>query len=348
MTATYILNTGAVCAIGIGAAQCSASFRAGLSGYMQSPIIGRNDEPIVTALVPDADLETLHDSLVTQPLSDRERRMLRLGGMALRQATVALHEPVPLFLALPEPNAGRVAHSQRGFFEHLNVQAESSFDTAASQYFELGRAGSLFALDAAIAALAAGRRQVLVGGIDTCLDLTRLAELDGERRLLGSDVKDGFVPGEGAAFLLLSSSRGSAQRAPTIVRAVGTAQDAGHRYSDEPSLGVGLSHALNDALQKSAALPVLRTCFAGLNGENFGAKEWGVAQLRHHALFDPALIFEHPADCFGDVGAAMGTLLIALSDEILRNAQRPGPILVWASSDRAPCACAYLDSASHT
>ena len=124
--------------------------------------------------------------------------------------------------------------------------------------------------------------------------------------------------------------------------AVGTAEDPGHRYSEAPALGVGLANALEDARSGLAGVEPVKTCFAGLNGESFGAKEWGVAHIRHHSFFDRKLAFEHPADCFGDVGAAMGPLLIALADETLRAGHRQGPALVWASSDHAPCACAYV------
>jgi 3-oxoacyl-[acyl-carrier-protein] synthase I len=342
MTQCYIAKTGVICAIGSGTAQLSASFRAGLSGYVQSPVIGRNSEPLVMALVPESDLEALDGSLDAKSLSDRERRMLRLGGAALRQLSVGIDKPLPMFLALPEARPGTRARSQRDFIEHLSTQAALPIDARASQYFELGRAGGLYALQAAVAALGAGMESALVGGIDTCLDLTSLARLDRERRLLGSDIKDGFVPGEGSAFVVLSRARGGADSACTAVRAVGTAEDPGHRYSDAPALGVGLSAALDDALSQEPHLAPVKTCFAGLNGEHFGAKEWGVAHTRHHDLFDRALFFEHPSDCFGDLGAAQAAVLIALADETMRTQQRPGPMLVWASSDHAPCGCAYL------
>ncbi|HEY6882345.1 MAG TPA: hypothetical protein VI299_30145 [Polyangiales bacterium] len=93
---------------------------------------------------------------------------------------------------------------------------------------------------------------------------------------------------------------------------------------------------------RNARLAPVRTCFAGLNGESFGAKAWGVAHMRHHALFVPDLAFEHTADVHGDVGATMATLLLALADETLRNDQRPAPALVWAASDHAPCGAAYV------
>jgi 3-oxoacyl-[acyl-carrier-protein] synthase-1 len=90
-------------------------------------------------------------------------------------------------------------------------------------------------------------------------------------------------------------------------------------------------------------LAPVRTVFASLNGESFGAKEWGVARLRHSSLFDSAATIEHPADCFGDSGAAAGALLLAIADHYLISDQKPGPMLVWSSSDGEDRAAVYLD-----
>jgi 3-oxoacyl-[acyl-carrier-protein] synthase I len=342
-----IVQTGVVCSIGIGAQQCSASFRAGLSGYAQSHVIGRGPEPIVMALVPEEHVEPLRGSFDGRDLSDRERRMLRLGGMALEQLKLGPEDhssrPVPLFLALPEPNPGQPAYSTRGFIGHLGEQGNVGFDPDLSQYFELGRAGGLFALRAGIAALEAGCEDVLVGGIDSCLDMKWVARIDADRRLLRADVMDGFVPGEAAAFLHLAKSRQRTADVCSQVLAVGTAEDSGHRYSDAPALGIGLASALESALVSVGSVAPFNSCYAGLNGENFGSKEWGVAHIRHHSRFAAEMAFEHPADCFGDVGAAMGPLLLSLADETLRNGDCHGPTLVWASSDLAPVACALID-----
>lgn len=337
--------TGLICPLGVGPRQLSASFRAGLSAYRESPVVGRNGEPHVMALVPDVALPPLKPELDAETLTDRERRMLRLSGLALSQtAASASGRPCPLFLALPRPEEPAPAR-ERDFSQRLTVQAATPLDLTNGRAYELGRAAGAFALKGALAALAADHERVLVGGVDSCLDLRLLLRLDEERRLLGTDVMDGFVPGEGAAFLMLTRKRPSSQRVPIVIRAVGTAEDAGHRYSEQPALGAGLSAALDDAVSAHGKLPVVRTCFAGLNGESFGSKEWGVASIRHHALFDPALTFEHPADGFGDAGAATIPLLLALAIETLQHEHRPGPMLVWASSDHEPCGCAVLANA---
>jgi 3-oxoacyl-[acyl-carrier-protein] synthase-1 len=119
--------------------------------------------------------------------------------------------------------------------------------------------------------------------------------------------------------------------------------DPGHRYGDAPAKGEGLAEALAQLRQRLQPPPApVQTTFAGFNGENFEAKLWGVARLRHNDFFTPSMLIEHPADKFGDTGAAMGAILVALAAEALRGGTRPGPALVWAASDREPRACAVL------
>jgi 3-oxoacyl-[acyl-carrier-protein] synthase-1 len=340
---TVIAASAVVCATGIGAAQCSASFRAGLSGYAQSPVVGLTTKPLVMALVPEIHIEPLRPELEGEGYSDRERRMLQLAGTGLDQLRHKLQRALPLYLALPERSKpARSAARRENFLAALARQAGVELNLDASKLFEQGRAGGLLALCAAMLELQAGREAVLVGGVDSCLDLTWLAHMDSEQRLLGPGRRDGFVPGEAAAFLLLHRVRPGATASLTCIKAAGQAEDPGHRYSQEPALGVGLATAISNTMSQLPEADTINTCFAGLNGESFGAKAWGVAHIRHHERFASALHFEHPADSFGDVGAAMGPLLLALADETLRSGHRPGPMLVWAASDTAPVACAYL------
>jgi 3-oxoacyl-[acyl-carrier-protein] synthase-1 len=227
-------------------------------------------------------------------------------------------------------------------------QASIAVDHAQSEVFWNGRAASLMALAAGLRCLREQRaRAVLVGGADTFLDPPLLARLDREQRISGEEITDGFIPGEGAAFLSLTAVRttGAAPPAGQIaVLGAGVAEDAGHRYGAEPARGEGLAHAI-DALLTSMPRPPrpIATVFAGFNGESFFAKEWGVAHIRHHDSFAERIRLTHPADCFGDAGAAMGALLMALAGAELARGDGEGPTLVFASSDRADRACALLD-----
>ena len=90
----------------------------------------------------------------------------------------------------------------------------------------------------------------------------------------------------------------------------------------------------------------IATTFDAMNGEGFDAKLWGVAQLRHRDFLAPGMPLEHPAECFGDAGAATGAILVALSAGALTKGHRAGPVLVWAASDRELRACAVITGPS--
>jgi 3-oxoacyl-[acyl-carrier-protein] synthase-1 len=57
------------------------------------------------------------------------------------------------------------------------------------------------------------------------------------------------------------------------------------------------------------------------------------------------MMIEHPADKYGDAGAATGAILLALAAKSLSIGARQGPALVWAASDREPRACAIVSVA---
>jgi 3-oxoacyl-[acyl-carrier-protein] synthase-1 len=156
---------------------------------------------------------------------------------------------------------------------------------------------------------------------------------------------DGFIPGEGAAFFVLSAGVASGPR--VIVNGAASTMDEGHRYGTAPAKGEGLALALTHLRERVGELSgPIGTTFAGFNGENFDAKLWGVAFTRHSDFFSPAMTIEHPADKYGDAGAATGAILLALAAKSLAGGIRQGPALVWAASDREARACAVVSMAS--
>jgi 3-oxoacyl-[acyl-carrier-protein] synthase-1 len=189
----------------------------------------------------------------------------------------------------------------------------------------------------------------VVGGIDSYLDLKLLAFLETEGRILGPGVSDGFIPGEGASFLVLAHPSVAAGEGTAVtVEAVASAQDPGHRSGSAPARGEGLAAAI-EALR--GRLPdrglLVGSTFAGLNGESFDAKQWGVARTRHGDFFSPDAPLSHPADCFGDAGAAMGALLLAIGARAIARGERRGPALIWAASDGETRSCALLSRAEN-
>jgi 3-oxoacyl-[acyl-carrier-protein] synthase-1 len=337
--ATHVL-----CSIGNGTDQVWASARAGIARIANSHVMDRSFEPIQMGLVPDEALGALTPEVDALPLPARARRMLRLAAPSFQAVAAKVPRPVAVFIGLPE-----LTQAEAPWITHvpayLQMLTGVKVDRARSVVVPRGRAAGLMALEQALAAIQAQPAlTVIVGGVDSYLDLRLLSALDNEQRILGGRAMDGFIPAEGAAFFVLSGP-GAANGHPVTVNAAASAMDPGHRYGSEPARGEGLAAALEQARQRAGKLHApIGTTFAGFNGESFDAKLWGVARLRHGDLFSPTMIVDHPADKFGDTGAAMGAILIALAAKSLESGTRPGPALVWAASDREPRACAVVST----
>lgn len=335
-----------LCSIGNGAEQVWASARAGIGRIGSSHVMDRHFDAIQMGLVPEAALTALPPELEKLPLPSRARRLLRLAAPSFKAVAQQMEAPVTVFLGLPD-----LAEGDAPWLKHvpayLKAMTEIAVDREASQLFPVGRAAGLMALEQALAAVERDPSStVVVGGVDTYLDLRLLATLDQERRILGPRVMDGFIPGEGAAFYALHGTdvRLPPAKAPrAVVSGAASALDPGHRYGTEPAKGEGLANALERMRQEFdlPSRPVAAT-FAGFNGENFEAKLWGVARMRHHEFFAPEMVIDHPADKFGDAGAAMGAILVVLAAQALETGTRTGPALVWAASDLEPRACALV------
>jgi 3-oxoacyl-[acyl-carrier-protein] synthase-1 len=334
-----------LCSIGSGTDQVWAAVRAGIGRIGNSHVMDRHFEPIQMGLVPEDALGTLPKEVDDLPLPSRARRILRLAAPSLQAVAQDLGRPVPIFIGLPAltpTEAPWIVHLPAYLQKLTNV----SINLQRSAVLTHGRAAGLMALELAMNALQADPSStVIVGGVDSFLDLRVLATLDQEQRILGRRVMDGFIPGEGAAFYVLSST-GNGPR--VAVNGVASSMDEGHRYGTAHAKGEGLANAMAELRQRAGLLPApIGTTFAGFNGESFDAKLWGVARLRHNDFFAPTMAIEHPADKFGDAGAATGAILLTLAAQSLLSGARRGPALVWAASDREPRACAVVSVAQH-
>jgi 3-oxoacyl-[acyl-carrier-protein] synthase-1 len=336
-----ILAIGMITPVGIGAKQTAASIRAGISRFSETSIYDKWFEPLVMSVLPDDVLPPQAEELRKIPsLTTRQTRMLKLATPAIQEAleNVPNTEEIPLYLGVPESLPQRPEALDDIFIEHLVTQAGVGLNIATSKICPQGRAAGLVALKEAIDSLASGKVQfAVVGGVDTYLDLYLLGTLDMEGRILGPNTMDGFVPGEGAGFLLLGSPDKSSDlgiEPIAKIQAVDIGHEGGHYYSEEVYRGDGLAEAFQATFSYyDGSTGKIRTVYAGLNGENFGAKEWGVAYMRSKTHFEDDFRLEHPADCFGDPGAALGPLMAGLAAIGLANKTIAGPCLVWCSSD---------------
>ncbi len=343
--------------IGLDLVQTATSVLTGISRVSASSLMDERFAPVTMGLVPEEVTAPLHEALEGVPyLTALSARLLRLASPCLENLAplgLPLAE-MPMFLALPAEQADRKYPVHEQFFEHLKIQSGISFNCEKSRAFRLGRAGFFFALKEAANALdaEAGKEKVdhvLVGGVDSMFDPMTIARYLSENRILREGVMDGFTPGEGAALLVLSRRTAALHLpSPALARldSWATGNEEGHRYSDSPYRGDGLSEAVSEMFEKAdGKADKVATVFAGFNGESFPAKEWSVAFVRNRDRFLEDYHIEHPAEYMGDTGAASPSIAAAVGAFGLRHNVWKGPLVLWDSSDYAERGAALLSTA---
>jgi len=335
----YIAGMGMITAIGGSALTTAAAVRARCKGMQMSPVMNKNSKPMTMACVPDAALPLLNGELATVNHLLRYTRLLQIATPALDEVmqTVPLKDPPPLFLAVPETLPGCPPAIPGHFLDHLRIQSGAKIQWPLSRLIATGRTGGLQAIELAFKYFeSTGKDVVVVGGVDTYLDHFLLGMLDQEDRILAEGIMDGFIPGEAAGFLLLISER-VVSKLPTKPLAIlyppGQASEPGHRYSQEPYRGDGLADAMRIAIQHAPGQR-MHTIYSSMNGESFGAKEYGVACTRNNTSMAETVEHEHPADGFGDIGAAFGPVLMGLAALDLQKGYRQGPAVVYCAAEQ--------------
>ena len=210
-----IVGAGMITAVGLSAAETAASVRSGTARFAASSILDKRFEPFVLAAVPEEGLPELAQDVAKEGLTAREARMLRLATVALAGCLKSVPQgegPPGLSLALPETETTRPLKHEE-FLKLFGQQTGWRFDPKWSDASHRGRAGGLSAIGQASELIRRGRAKfMLAGGVDTYRDLYVLGTLDMEQRVKSGANLDGFIPGEGAGFVLLASES-AAERA---------------------------------------------------------------------------------------------------------------------------------------
>lgn len=343
-----IASAGVISPIGLSLAETAASARARLARLREIDWRDRRFEPFIVGTVPENGLPELAAALADLPLQYREARMLRLAHAALEEAMARLPDhaaPVPLLLGLPEQHTTLPIDPKR-FLARLDQQAPGLIEIERSVAAPRGRAAGLMALREAAARLRRGDcPYMLVGGVDSLVDLYVLGTLDMEGRIRNEVNSDGFSPSEGAAFLLLTladTARDDGLEPLAQVLGYAHGQESGHLYAEEPYLGEGLAATFASLLAQAPLPQPIGSVYCSFNGERYWAREYGVARLRQTQAFAPDHQMEHPAECFGDMGSAQGPALAALAAHGVHKGYRRTPCLVYASSDHGDRAASLL------
>lgn len=301
-TPLAIVAAGMVTGVGLDAPASCAAIRAGLDNFQETRFVDAGGEALLGCEVPLA------------PTGDKQATLLAMALEECAQAAGVALETVPVLLCLSErERPGRAD----GHAEHLLAQLQRELGRslhAASALIQHGRVGAAVALRQARQLIYEQRvGQVIVAAVDSLLDEPALRAYEQQRRLLTSGNGDGFIPGEAASAVLVARPAAGGQ-AQLLCLGLGYGVEPSPIGSGRPLRADGLVKAIQDALA-AAGRPIDAMDFrlVDVSGEHYWFKESSLALLR--TLRQPKEPFDiwHPADCVGEVGAAIGPLMLAVA-----------------------------------
>jgi 3-oxoacyl-[acyl-carrier-protein] synthase I len=335
-----VVATGAYTAVGMSSVATAAAVRSGIAGFRQHPTFtDMLDDPLICA-APPGDSPTvvvgrlialLRNALVDalDGITPRAREGFRRGSLL-----VAVPEERPgLPSGLANLTADRLLRELAGG-PHPIVR-------------ELGHAGGGIALASAREMLQRqGTDWLAIAGVDSYLSRETLLWLDWKRQLHATYNAWGFIPGEAAGVVLLSTlggARATGLRPLAVVESIGLDHEEVPIGVDGVCLGRGLTRAVRTALAKLSDDDKIDDIYCDQNGQNYRADEMGFMLARLSNRFRDAAAFVAPADCWGDVGAATVPLLVGLVTKAALRGWATGPLsLVFAGSDSGRRAAVLL------
>jgi len=271
-------------------------------------------------------------------------RFFLMASAAIREAvgvTVPSRElPSPersaLFLCLPmlsELDGDAFLESLRGVLEE-----EGLGRPAKSSVLRGGHAIGIRAIRQAMRNL--GEETIdcaIVGGVDSHVHRRALQALEKAGRLKTANHPEGLIPGESAAFVVLereSTVERGRGRVLAKIRSSGYVSGEATRESGDPIRGIVLAEAIRKSLRRSDETSPFDLVLCDLNGERVRMMEWALARNRILAGLEIDPPISHPAECWGDLGAASSIALLATGAIGVAEEWIPKRnVLVWSASD---------------
>jgi 3-oxoacyl-[acyl-carrier-protein] synthase-1 len=332
-----VLGCGVVTAVGYNASMTAASVRANISRFKESYMVDRAGELMLLSMA--------------EFIGDEMRGLDRLMALAIPAAQEAIdsslrHGPlqdalaeIGICLGIASPRPGLDDDIGESLLSRLKIKLGVRSSGKKQCIIPTGHASVLSGIWKAIEWINSDSEElVLVGGVDSYYDADTLEWLDETKRLHSEANKDGFIPGEGAGFCLLASlDFAKRYRLNPLAMIISAAS------GDEPhpltSDGICIGQGLTNTLHKTLAVlnpkdEVADWTICDMNGESFRSTEWIYAYLRTGTMHRDPLEIWHPADCYGDIGAASGSVLAGLAIEAWQRNNAQGDCsLIWTSSD---------------
>ncbi|MBS1983298.1 MAG: hypothetical protein JST16_03925, partial [Bdellovibrionales bacterium] len=277
-------------------------------------------------------------------------KLVQLVVPAIRECLASVKNmqvnKIPLLLCLAE-------RSRPGRLEGLDQTLLSEIEAALGVRFharsgtvEQGKVAGLIAMKEARRLFAEeGIRHCLIAGVDTFLVAATLSSYEEKGRLRTSKNSDGFIPGEAGAAVLVGLGNSNVDSSLTCL-GMGLGQEPATIDADEPLRADGLVVAIGSALSEAGrTMGDVDYRITDLSGEQYGFKEASLALSRTLRQRKERFDIWHPADCIGEVGAAIVPCMLGVAAAAHKKGYAPGTnALCHAANDtgeRAAMAMTY-------
>jgi len=188
-------------------------------------------------------------------------------------------------------------------------------------------------------------QRVIVAAVDSLLVHELKNYYLSERRLLTPENSNGFSLGEAGSAILIAPAAVTPGGELRILGSAMAREEAGIE-SGQPVQGRALTKAIRDALSEAGVtMQEIQYRITDLNGEHDKFKEMVLATGRFARKPTPELFdLWHPIEFLGDVGAAIGPIVLAVGFDAGRKGYGPGPtVLCTFGNDDGERAAMVLD-----
>jgi 3-oxoacyl-[acyl-carrier-protein] synthase I len=332
-----IVGSGAVTGVGFTLPATVAAIQAAIDGFSESTFVDRWGEPITACCIPATEADA-QSGFVT----GGEPRLAALLAMAVEEAVIDLPMTwrIALCVVLPDPSRyGDTAGLAQCCSDACRARIGDAL-VGADVVFPRGSAGVALAIvhaDTLLRTPGARVDAVVIAGVDSWMDAAVIEHGLQWERLITSHNADGCVPGEGAAAVVLCRPTSSPAARYLQLRGVGVEEEAAGRLDEVPCTGRGLAGAMRAALQAgTAAASAVQLRLSDVAGEQYffeeSAAAWG--RVLRDAL-PPTYAQLLPATRTGELGAAMGPLLLGIAAQLPPAGTEGGALtlLHWSGTD---------------
>jgi 3-oxoacyl-[acyl-carrier-protein] synthase-1 len=329
-TLAVVVGVGARTSVGLTARHTAFLLRCGVAGFHEAPLLDTNDEPVTIGSVPTLDPLLVGADrvvLLAQAALDEALDVLgpRVAGLRLG-IVLGLDEILGRKVGMTPSPADRLAAVVRDYVMKRGPAAVTIESVAR------GEAAPGLRLAAACEALARGEVDVvLLGGAHSDYDPEVIQRLSSLGRLFGASNVNGVIPGECAAFVVLTTpgfarSRELPPRA--WLHAVGLGFEKAGPDNDEPaSEALGITLAVETAAAGMEADKVLAGwMLTDMTAEVHRQFEWQTVFVRAQRFFGSPQWVDSHAHKLGRMGAAALPLHVAIACTAWQHGFAPHPV----------------------